>query len=422
MIHTNDMIDDTQRDARADTAGANGLLLDGVTVLDFTNVLSGPFATYQLGLFGADVIKVEHPMRGDLARRLGADPVLNEQGLGASFLAQNSGKKSMAINLKSPAGVEVVKKLAQEVDVVVENFRPGVMERLGLGWSDLKEVNQNLVYCSLSGYGQTGPLRKAPAYDQIVQGKAGMMSVTGNSETGPLRSGFPVADTLGGMAAAFAIASALVRRAKTGHGAHLDVSMLESAMTAMGWVVSNNLIAGKDPQQMGNDNFTASPSGTFETLDGQINIAANEDRQFEALCRLTGLDELLVDPAYSTRRARLEHRRSLSEHLNTALRRETTAHWVEVLSSAGVPAGEVATVAEALASEQITSRGFVHEVDGPTSLGGKVRVLGSPVTVDGRPCRPRAGAPELGDATGPLLESLGLSNEEIAELREEGTI
>jgi crotonobetainyl-CoA:carnitine CoA-transferase CaiB-like acyl-CoA transferase len=422
VIHVENTTTETQHESPVPEADGHGQLLDGVTVLDFTNVLSGPFATYQLGLFGADVTKVENPSRGDLARQLGADPELNEQGFGASFLAQNSGKKSLTVNLKSASGIDLVKRLAREVDVVVENFRPGVMDRLGVGWTQLREINPKLVYCSISGYGQTGPLREAPAYDQIVQGKAGMMSVTGTADTGPLRSGFPVADTLGGMAAAFSIASALVRRDRIGVGAHLDVSMLESALTAMGWVVSNNLIAGKEPRQMGNSNFTASPSGTFETLDGQLNIAANEDRQFHALCHAIGREDLIIDPDYSTRRTRLENREDLSAQLNAALRRETTSHWVDVLSTVGVPAGEVATVAEALASEQIQSRGFVHEVAGPDFLGRPVRVLGSPVTVDGRPCRPSTGAPEHGGATEQLLESLGLNPDQIDELRQEGAI
>lgn len=392
-------------------------LLDGVTVLDFTNVLSGPFATYQLSLFGADVIKVEHPLRGDLARQLGADPELNEQGVGASFLAQNCGKRSMTVDLKSPEGVAIIRRLVQQVDIVVENFRPGVMDRLGVGWEQLRGANPRLIYCAISGYGQTGPLREAPAYDQIVQGKAGMMSVTGTSKSGPLRSGFPVADTLGGMAAAFSMASALVRRDRTGVGAFLDVSMLESAMTAMGWVVSNSLIAGKEVRQMGNDNFTASPSGTFQTLDGQINIAANEDRQFQALCRAIGREDLVKDPDFFHRRARLAHRERLSEELNAALRTQPTGHWVERLSHAGVPSGEVATVDQALGSDQIAARGFVHEVAGPDSLGRSVRVLGSPVTVDGAPCRPQGAAPDLGDSTADLLASIGCSPEDIENLR-----
>lgn len=410
---------DLEEQSHLSQENGHGSLLDGVTVLDFTNVLSGPFATYQLSLFGADVIKIERPKSGDLARQLGADPRLNEQGFGASFLAQNSGKKSLDVDLKSAGGVDLIKKLVREVDVVVENFRPGVMDRLGLGWKQLQGLNPELVYCSISGYGQTGPLREAPAYDQIVQGKSGMMSVTGTSDTGPLRSGFPVADTLGGMAAAFSISSALLRRARLGVGAYLDVSMLESAMTAMGWVVSNNLIAGKEPHQLGNDNFTASPSGTFETFDGQINIAANEDRQFKALCHAISRPDLISDQSYSTRKARLENRDELKDEINIALRTQTTAYWVEALSQDGVPAGEVATVTEALQSEQIQSRNFVHEVPGPETHGGRVRVLGSPVTVDGIACRPRAGAPELGESMEQLLESLGFDDGQSNRVQEE---
>ncbi|MGO1183604.1 MAG: CaiB/BaiF CoA transferase family protein [Micrococcaceae bacterium] len=404
------------------SAQGEGALLEGITVLDFTNVLSGPFSTYQLGLFGANVIKIEAPERGDLARRLGAAPELNEKGFGASFLAQNSGKRSLAVNLKTPGGLALIKRLVQVSDVVIENFRPGVMDRLGIGWEHLREINPKLIYCSISGYGQTGPLRTAPAYDQIIQGKAGMMSVTGTEESGPLRAGFPVADTLGGMAAAFGVASALVRRERTGVGAYLDVSMLESALTAMGWVVSNKLIAEKDPVQMGNDNFTASPSGTFSTRDGQINIAANEDRQFHALCKAIGRDDLVANEAYADRRARLANRANLSRELNAALGRESTAYWVDVLSAKGVPSGEVATVSEALESEQIKARGFVHEVESPIGRKHSVRVLGSPITVDREPCAPAGKSPALGETTDALLSSLGVLPEQIAELRKEGAI
>lgn len=201
-----------------------GKLLDGVRVLDLTNVLAGPFAAYQLALLGADVVKVEIPGTGDLARRLGAETELNEQRLGASFLAQNGGKRSMTVNLKSERGRAVLLRAVEQADVLVENFRPGVLDRLDLGWDRLREANPRLVYCAISGFGQDGPLRDRPAYDQIVQGLSGMMSATGTRESGPLRAGYPVADTLGGMAAAFSIAAALVHRDRTGEGTMLDVS------------------------------------------------------------------------------------------------------------------------------------------------------------------------------------------------------
>jgi len=203
-------------------------LLEGIRVLDLTNVLAGPFCCYQLALLGAEVIKVEVPGKGDLARQLGADPDLNRKLMGSSFLAQNSGKKSITVNLKSPEGKEVFHKLVASTAVVVENFRPGVMARLGLGYEDLTKINPSLVYCALSGFGQDGPLRFNPAYDQIVQGLVGVMSVTGDEASAPLRVGYPVCDTIGGISAAYAIAAALLRRATAGEGQFIDVSMLES--------------------------------------------------------------------------------------------------------------------------------------------------------------------------------------------------
>ena len=239
------------------------MLLAGTRVLDLTNVLAGPFCCYQLAQLGAEVIKVEVPGSGDLARQLGADPELNRRGMGASFLAQNAGKRSITLNLKSPKGREAFGRLVATSDVVVENFRPGVMDRLGLGYAALKAGKNDIIYCAISGFGQDGPLKFNPAYDQIIQGLCGVMSVTGDAQSAPLRVGYPVADTMGGITAAFAIAAALFRRERSGEGEFIDVSMLEASLVAMGWAVSNWLIAGVRPEPMGNENMTASPSGTF---------------------------------------------------------------------------------------------------------------------------------------------------------------
>src|SRR6185436_4665847 len=222
-------------------------LLAGTRVLDMTNVLAGPFCCYQLALLGAEVIKVETPGTGDLARQLGADPELNRRGMGASFLAQNAGKRSITLNLKHVKARETFTRLVKTSDVMVENFRPGVMDRLELGYERLKDIKPNLIYCAISGFGQDGPLRLNPAYDQIIQGLSGVMSVTGDAQSAPLRVGYPVADTMGGITAAYAISAALFRRERTGEGEFIDVSMLESTLVAMGWVVSNWLIAGVRP-------------------------------------------------------------------------------------------------------------------------------------------------------------------------------
>ncbi|HYN41687.1 MAG TPA: CoA transferase, partial [Thermoanaerobaculia bacterium] len=263
--------------------------LEGVVVLDLTNVLSGPFATLHLALLGAEVIKVENPTDGDLARKLGNVPKLNKELMGTSFLAQNANKKSLTLNLKKPEAKEIFKRLAATADVVVENFRPGVMKRLGVGWETLREINPRLVYCAISGFGQDGPDADKPAYDQIIQGLSGEMDVNGDERLHPLRAGFPVCDTVGGMNAAFAILAALYHRERTGEGQSIDVALLDSIMPLMGWVSANLLIGGQAPVAIGNDNFTAAPSGTFRTKDGFVNIAANKQEQWESVCDVLGV-------------------------------------------------------------------------------------------------------------------------------------
>ncbi|MFI6704390.1 CaiB/BaiF CoA transferase family protein [Streptomyces sp. NPDC050509] len=397
-------------------------LLEGVRVLDLTNVLAGPFAGYQLAMHGADVIKVEMPESGDLARQLGADRALGEELLGASFLAQNAGKRSLTLNLKAPDGREALLRAVREADVLLENFRPGVMDRLGVGWKTLSAENPRLVYCAISGFGQTGPLRDRPAYDQIIQGLSGMMSVTGTPGTAPLRAGFPVADTLGGMAAAYAVAAALVRRGRTGEGAFVDVSMLESALTAMGWVTSNYLISGRVPEPMGNENFTAAPSGTFRTADGHLNIAANRQQQFTTLCRLIGREELTTDPRFAHPADRKTHRDALRDEIETGLAARTAARWEEILSDAGVPAARVLSVPDALGLDHLAVRGFVHDLPFPDGRERSLHVLGSPVRVDDAPAAAPSPPPLLGEHTDTVLAELGYTPVEIAALREGGAV
>ncbi|MGW9349042.1 CaiB/BaiF CoA transferase family protein [Nocardiopsis flavescens] len=398
------------------------LPLAGVRVLDMTNVLAGPYAGYQLALMGADVVKIEVPGSGDLARRLGASAELNEQRMGASFLAQNGGKRSLTLDLKSDSGRRVMRSLLGGADVLLENFRPGVLERLGFGPDVLREANPGLVYCAISGFGADGPLSGRPAYDQIVQGLSGMMGATGTPDTGPLRAGFPIADVLGGLAAAFAVSSALVQRERTGVGAHLDVSMLETAITAMGWGVSNFLSTGVEPSRIGNENATAAPSGAFATGDGALNISANKQEQFEILCGVVGAPELREDPRFARREDRKAHREELREALEERLKGRTAAEWERELSGAGVPAGRVLGVREALESEQVVHRGLVHTLPFPGAKGRELRVLGSGVHVDGAALGPRRPPPLLGEHTAAVLREAGFGEAEIEALREEGAV
>ena len=399
-----------------------GSLLAGIRVLDLTNVLAGPFGAYQLALLGADVIKVEAPGGGDLARQLGADPDLNATLMGASFLAQNAGKRSVTVNLKSAAGTEVFRRLVQSADVVIENFRPGVMERLGLGYETLRREKPGLVYCAISGFGQDGPLKDNPAYDQIVQGLSGVMSVTGDAASAPLRVGYPVADTIGGLTAAFAIAAALVRRERSGEGEFIDVSMLEATLVTMGWQVSNWLIAGVRPQPLGNENMTAAPSGLFATGAGPLNIAANRQEQFETLARLIGRPELAGDPRFAERESRKRNRLALKAEIETALARKSAAEWSALLNAQGVPAGEVLDIPDVLAHPQVASRGLVKTFDAAPGVARPVSVVRSGFRLKSGDPAPAMPPPALGADTDDVLASLGYRADEIEALRRQNAI
>ncbi|MGI8329350.1 CaiB/BaiF CoA transferase family protein [Actinomadura scrupuli] len=370
--------------------------LSGVRVLDLTNVLAGPYCSYQLMLLGAEIVKVEVPGQGDLARRLGPDPELNRAGLGTSFLAQNAGKKSVELDLKDPADRSTFEDLVRGADVLLENFRAGVMSRLGFGWPRLRELNPRLVYCAISGFGQTGPMSQAPAYDQIIQGLSGMMSITGTPETAPLRVGFPVCDTVGGLVAALNISAALAGRERTGEGCFLDVSMLEAAVSAMGWPISNYLVSGVAPEPMGDQNATAAPSGTFDTADGPLNIAANQQRQFETLCALLDRHDLVGDPRFAQREDRRLHREELNDELNAALRGRTAQEWERLLNAAGVPAARIVTVPQAVRLDQLAHRGFFTDLPFPDGSGRSLRVVGSGVLHDDEALSALEPPPRLG--------------------------
>jgi crotonobetainyl-CoA:carnitine CoA-transferase CaiB-like acyl-CoA transferase len=371
--------------------------LRGVRVLDLTNVLAGPYCSYQLLLLGAEVVKIEKPGHGDLARRLGPEPALNRGAIGASFLAQNAGKKSIELDLKEPGDRATFDALLRDADVLLENFRAGVLDRMGYGWDVLRRANPGLIYCAISGFGQAGPMSQAPAYDQIIQGLSGMMSITGTPQTAPLRVGFPVSDSVGGLVAAMAICAALAGRSRTGEGSFLDVSMLEASLSAMGWAASNYLVSGVAPEPMGDQNATAAPSGTFDTADGPLNIAANRQQQFEVLCHLVQREDLVTDERFADREARKENRAALNREINAALRRRSAAEWERLLSSAGVPAARILTVPQAVQLEQLQVRGFFTDLPFPGDGDRTLRVSGNGVLVNGVPLRPESPPPLLGE-------------------------
>ena len=397
-------------------------LLAGLRVLDLTNVLAGPFCCYQLAQLGADVIKVETPGTGDLARQLGADPELNRRGMGASFLAQNAGKRSITLNLKNAKAREAFLRLVKTADVVVENFRPGVMVRLGLGYDALKAVKADIIYCAISGFGQDGPLRLNPAYDQIVQGLSGVMSVTGDAQSAPLRVGYPVADTMGGITAAYAISAALFRRERSGEGEFIDVSMLESTLVAMGWQVSNWLIAGVRPEPLGNENMTASPSGTFRTGAGLLNIAANQQQQFETLCKLIGRPALAGDARFVGREDRKRNRFELNKEIEQALVSRPAAEWSKLMNENNVPAGEVLDVPSVLEHPQIVERQLLRTFSNVPNVDDEVRVVRSGFRLKSGDPAPASPPPALSADTASLLGELGYSAREIEELSRDKAI
>lgn len=393
--------------------------LEGIRVLDLTNVLAGPFCCHQLAHFGADVIKVEATGRGDLARQLGADPELNAKGMGVSFLAQNAGKRSVTVNLKHTDGKAMFLRLLATADVLVENFRPGVMKRLGLDYDALRSLKPDLVYCAISGFGQDGPWVDRPAYDQIIQGTAGVMSVTGEPDGDPLRVGFPVADTMGGMTAAFAISAALNASPR---GAFLDVSMLESVLASMGWAVSNHLIAGASPAAQGNENPTSAPSGAFQAADGLINIAANKDEQWVLLTDHLGLADLRDRPAFRTREDRKRNRLDLRSLLEDVLITRPARVWAKELNRIGVPSGEVLTVPEVLKMPQVADRGFLKTYADASGVRRDIQVVTTGVKLDGTAPVVDAPPPQLGQDNFDIWGSLGLSEADIIALKEDGAI
>ena len=390
-------------------------IMEGVRVLDLTNVLAGPFATLHLALLGAEVIKVERPGSGDLARKLGTMTELNDQLMGTSFLAQNANKRSITLNTKSDEGKDIFKKLVKSADVLVENFRPGVMQRLGLGYDILKEINPGLIYCAISGFGQSGPDAFKPAYDQIIQGLSGEMSVNGDERLNPLRAGFPVCDTVGGLNAAFAIMAALFHRERTGEGQFIDIAMLDSIMPHMGWVAANLLIAGRQPVPMGNDNFTAAPSGVFRTGDGFINIAANKQEQWESVCDTLGLPELKTDDRFQKRDVRKSNRKQLTPLLEAKLAERGTAEWVELLNTTGVPSGAILGLEDALSQPQVKHRNTLKDVE--VEGVGTIPLFMLTAKFGQTPGDITSPPPRLSEHTAEVLAEFGITQDQLAELR-----
>lgn len=399
--------------------------LSGIRVVDLTRVVAGPYCTYQLALLGADCIKLEEVGRGDPVRHsaAGTDAFYYQHGMATNFLPQNANKRSMTLNLKLEAGRKIFLQLAERADVVVENFRAGVMDSLGIGYTTLTARNPRLIFCSLTAYGQDPPKGGHTAYDGVIQAFAGLMSVIGTRESGPIKVGPPITDYATGMAAAFAIMTALYQRERDGSGQYIDVSMLDTALTLMSSYVTDYFGTGNPPGPRGNEPASRSPSaGTYDTLEGKLVLGANEDHQYRRLCRALGLAHLLADPRFEQVEERRKNRDELYREFSRVLRTRGAAQWEEILNAAGVPAARVQTVAEALAHPQVTGRGVLHTFGKVPGIERDVTVLLSPFRFRHDGPEAEQPPPRVGEHTEAVLRDLGYGVAEIARLREEGVI
>lgn len=391
--------------------------LEGIRVLDFTRVLAGPFCTMMLADLGAEVIKVERPGTGDDSRHFG--PFVGEES--AYFMSINRNKKSITLNLKDPAAVGIVKRLIKNVDVVVENFRPGVMEKLGLGYDVLREINPGLIYASSSGFGHTGPYSQLPAYDLILQGMGGIMSITGPDEEHPTKVGSSIADIFAGTFCAIGILSALRHRDRTGEGQEVDVSMLDSQVSILENAISRFFVTGEVPAPIGNRHPSIAPFATFHTTDGFINIAVGNDAIWKRFCDLVGRPELAEDSRFDTNDTRNANWEDLEPLLQEIMSKDSTEGWLERLRKVGVPCGPINNIEQLVNDPQVLSRGMIVDVEHP--VAGKVKMPGCPIKLSGTPADDYMSAPVLGaDVETVLKEYAGASRQEIDQLREKGTV
>ena len=403
--------------------------LAGIRVLDLSRVLAGPWAGQNLADLGAEVIKIERPKVGDDSRAFGPPWIKDAQGRdtkdSAYFTSANRGKKSVTVNLAQPEGQALVRELAAKSDVLLENYKFGDLQRYGLGYEDLRSINPRLVYCSVTGFGQTGPYRERPGYDFMIQGMGGMMSVTGEPDGmpggGPQRAGVPIADIITGMYASIAICAALAHRAQSGKGQHLDLALLDSQIALLAYQNTNYFATGKPPKRIGNLHPNIVPYQPFRASDGEVILACGNDNLYRKFCEAAGCPELAADPRFATNGRRVENRVELTRLLGEVFRKRTKKEWVELLDAAGVPNGPINDLAQVFDEPQVKARGVRIEVAHP--VAGTLPMVASPMRFSATPLEHKTPPPLLGEHTEAVLRDvLGMGAEEIARLRERGVL
>jgi formyl-CoA transferase len=391
--------------------------LEGLRVIDFTQAMAAPYCTMNLADLGADVIKLEPPGEGEPTRHLGA---VHKRGHSATFMTMNRGKRDLAVDLKQPAGVELVRRLVKTADVFVQNYRPGVADRLGLGYAALSEVNPRLIYCAVSGFGGTGPYAPRGGYDLIAQGMSGVISVTGDEDGAPAKSGVPLSDLAAGLFSAYGILCALEYRERTGLGQLVDTSLLEAAMALTVWESTEYWVTGEAPKALGSAHRLSAPYQALKAADGYFTVGANNDRLYGGFCRAIGRADLREDARFATGAGRRKHRKALILEIEKTTVTEPRAFWLERLDKEGVPAGPINNYAEALADPQTLARKMVVDLIHPGA--GPIKALGVPVKLSDTPGAVDKAAPILGQDTADILVELGYTEAERRDLEARGIV
>lgn len=391
--------------------------LEGVKILDLTRVLAGPYCTMILADLGADVIKVEAPGGSDETREWGP-PFKN--GVSAYYLCANRNKRSITVNLKTPEGRNIIRELAKESDVLIHNFKTGSMEKWELDYQTLQSINPKLVFCSITGFGETGPFKHLPGYDYIIQGMSGLMSITGSHESGPMKIGVAMVDILAGLYSVISIEAALLEREKSELGQKVDISLLDSAVSSLANVASNYLVSGNIPERLGNHHPNIVPYSTFQALDGQIIIAIGNDRQFADLCAMMGLSSIANDDRFRTNHARVKNRIELTRIIDEKLKTKTVEEWVTLFSNKNIPCGPIQTMDQVFSHPQIIAREMVVNTNHPEA--GEVKLVGSPIKMSRSMVQIKRHPPMPGEHTDEILKEAGYTEEDIATMKQENIV